>query len=166
MEEGEVRCRLLLFFFQWLELFIEFHLHVSSYAWSWNRCKSWCRGTRRTRCHRGTAWRRPCSRNGRGWLPRRVREVDEQLLYMRSTSQWSQTVDQSTAGFVFRSLDDLEYSSSTCCRVHGPRFQSVSTTRTTFISPPSRPPLPIISSFISSAPITRWEIVFRPNIWG
>lgn len=113
---------------------------VSSYAWSWNRCKSWCRGTRRTRCHRGTAWRRPCSRNGRGWLPRRVREVDEQLLYMRSTSQWSQTVDQSTAGFVFRSLDDLEYSSSTCCRVHGPRFQSVSTART-FISPPSRPSL-------------------------
>lgn len=112
--------------------------------WSWSRCKSWCRGTRRTRCHRETAWRRPCSRNGRGRLPRRVREVDEQLLYMRSTSQWSQTADQSTAGFVFRSLNDEEYSSSTCYRVKSLGFNR-------FLRPELLFPWtdPIISSFIS-----------------
>lgn len=96
-------------------------------------------------------------------MPRRVREVDEQLLYMRSTSQWSQTVDQSTAGFVFRSLDDGIFLVDLLPRSRA--SVPIGFYDQNFYFPSLEAP-PIISSFISSAPTTRWEIVFRRNIWG
>lgn len=48
---------------------------VCSCVWYWSRCRSWCHDTRRTHFHRVTASRQHSSRNGRGWLPRRVSQV-------------------------------------------------------------------------------------------
>lgn len=88
-------------------------------------------------------------------MPRRVREVDEQLLYMRSTSQWSQTADQSTAGFVFRSFNDGEnIRRRRLLPRHEPRFQSLSTTKNFYSL---RPGSYYISLYLYQT-VIHWEI--------
>ena len=41
---------------------------------SWSRCRSWCRGTRRTRSTPGTASKPRSSRSGRRWSRRQVKK--------------------------------------------------------------------------------------------
>ena len=48
----------------------------------WSQCRSWCLAIKRMRWAPGTVSRQRCSRSGRGWLPRRVREVDPSWLVL------------------------------------------------------------------------------------
>ena len=86
---------------------------------------------------------------------------------MRSTSQWSQTADQSTAGFVFRSFNDGEnIRRRRLLPRHEPRFQSLSTTKNFY---PLRPGSYYISLYLYQT-VIHWEIApfarrgpFRPR---
>ena len=45
---------------------------ISSCAWFWNPCRSWCPDTKRTVSHRGTVSKQLCSRSGSEWSLLRV----------------------------------------------------------------------------------------------